>query len=486
MKKVQILIITLVSVLVLGCIGFAVLYFATDIFRTNKQLFAKYSSQINLKEFINLEEYNNYLKRTGTQGHSNEGEFSIKMSQGEQNISETIKYSGYSDSSNNKSSYNISINKDDKDLLEMNYLRDQDLYGILFKDVVNQYVAFENNNLKEFATKLGIEDTESIPDKIELKDKIGEINYEELSNIINKYLNMAIEEIPEDNFYKIEKTDISLGNETIEANGYGADIKLRDLQSILIKVFENAKNDEQLFNLINRIDPDITMEYYQDYIDENLEQMSGEIPDEENIKALTISVYKQGKETVKLSINFAEDEENNIELSIEKSSNGMILRFNENNEFIFEINKTSSTDEQENFNIIITEKLSDEEETQFNINISRTGSLKSNKVTFMISIPITEDDTSVNIQYNNITNFSATPQFEEFKEGNHLVINTLPKEQIINLFTNLGNRLSEKLKDEMFVSFMVKNSRDSLYETARQTADETERASEQQALMNQM
>ena len=52
MKKVQILIITLVAILTLGCATFAVLYFATDTFKSDKALFYKYASQIDLKEFL--------------------------------------------------------------------------------------------------------------------------------------------------------------------------------------------------------------------------------------------------------------------------------------------------------------------------------------------------------------------------------------------------------------------------------------------------
>ncbi len=93
MKKIQILIIVLVSILVLGCVTFAVVYFATDTFKSDKDLFYKYASQIDLKEFIDLESYNNYLKRTESEGHGNDGEFTINVTQGEQSISELINYS---------------------------------------------------------------------------------------------------------------------------------------------------------------------------------------------------------------------------------------------------------------------------------------------------------------------------------------------------------------------------------------------------------
>lgn len=93
MKKIQILIISLVATLVLGITVFAALYFATDTFKSDKDLFYKYAKQIELKEFINLEEYNNYIKRLETGGHGNEGEIAINTTIEEETIKETIKYS---------------------------------------------------------------------------------------------------------------------------------------------------------------------------------------------------------------------------------------------------------------------------------------------------------------------------------------------------------------------------------------------------------
>lgn len=93
MKKVQITIIILVAILAIACITFAAVYFATDTFKSDKDLFYKYAKQIDLKEFINLESYNNYLKRLESEGHGNEGEIAIDVTQGEQSIRESIKYS---------------------------------------------------------------------------------------------------------------------------------------------------------------------------------------------------------------------------------------------------------------------------------------------------------------------------------------------------------------------------------------------------------
>lgn len=504
MKKTQIIIITIALVLTLGCVGtFAVLYFATDTFKSEQEMFYKYAGQIDLKEFIDLESYNTYSERLKTSGHANEGQFKIELAQGEQSISESIKYNGYSDPVNKTANYDISLNKDNETLLAINYLNNQDLYGLQFKDVVNQYIVFENNNLKEFASKMGVQDTSQIPDKIEIPE--NNINYEELKTILNNYLNIAMQEIPEDNYSKIEKQEISLGVETIEADGYQLKLKVKDVQKILIKILENAKNDEQIFNLLNtegailknyQTSEEITFEDYQLAIDEILVALSEEIPNEQNVNVITISVYKQEKDTVKLSVNVTLEETENIEISIEKASKGLIFKvtmidtgFETREEIKMIVTKTVNTEEQENFECVISQIL-DEEETEFlTINISRNGALTSNNVEFSTIATTTIQGISLGMEIQSNTNFSGVPLEGEFVQGNHLVINGLSAEQITNLFTNLGNILSQKLQKEMFVTLITNLTtvNNQLIENTEQSMEETQNAFEQeQQLSNEI
>jgi len=486
MKKTQIIIITIVLILTLGCVGtFAFLYFATDNFKSEQEMFYKYASQIDLKEFIDVESYSSYLERLETTGHANEGEFSIELAMGEEIVNESVKYNGYLDPVNNKANYDISINKDNETLLAMNYLNNQDFYGILFKDVVNQYIVFENNNLKEFASKMGAPDTSEIPNKIEIPE--SNINYEEISTILNDYLNIAMGEIPEDNYSKIKKQEIFLGDETVEADGYQVKLKVKDVQKILTKILEAVRDDEQIYNLLNV--EEITFEDYQEAIDELLLEISGEIFKEDNIEVITISVYKQGKDTIKLAVNIALEETENIEISIEKASRGLMLKFamidtslETREEIKIAITKTVNTEEQENFECIIS-TISDEEETEIlTINISRNGAFASNNVKFSTIATMTFQEMKFEIGMQNNTNFAGIPLEGEFKQGNHLVINGLEPEQITNLFTNLGAMLGEKLKDEMFVTLITNLTtvNNQIIDRAEQTMQETEEAIEQE------
>ena len=54
-------------------------------------------------------------------------------------------------------------------------------------------------------------------------------------------------------------------------------LKAKDIQSILTKVLESAKNDEQLFNLMGKFNKDITIEEYQENINDILTEISEEI-----------------------------------------------------------------------------------------------------------------------------------------------------------------------------------------------------------------
>lgn len=395
----------------------------------------------------------------------------------------------------------------------MNYLKDQDLYGILFKDIVNQYIVVENNNLKEFASKMGVQNTDKIPNKIE-STKVSEyLSYEEIKPLMNKYLNIAIESIPEDNYSKVEKGDVSLGDKTVQADGYQIKLKAKDVQSISTKVLESAKNDEQLFNLVSKLsNEEITFEDYQNNINDVLTELSGEISKEENVDFAYITIYKQGKDAVKLSVNIVVDEDKKFEIALDKTDKGLSLKyygsekvysifdgeisFNENEEEntnnntdnnlkenIIIITKTSNTEEQESFDFNIIQKSNGEETGNYTITFSRTGALTSDNVIFSILMPFNSDDGNINIQFKNTANFSATPQFEEFTEGNHLVINGVSPEQLNNLFKNLGDKISEKLKDEMLLS-VITNANSLSYDLRQNSMDVVEETNT--ALNNEM
>ena len=104
MRKMQITIIALAIVLLLGCATFATLYFATDIFKSDKEMFYKYISQIRIGDIIATDEYSRYQERVKNENNTNKGNVSINVPEELKNVIEYrahVQEIGWQDSVNN-------------------------------------------------------------------------------------------------------------------------------------------------------------------------------------------------------------------------------------------------------------------------------------------------------------------------------------------------------------------------------------------------
>ena len=468
MKKIRIIIITLVIVLALGCATFATLYFATDVFKSEKEMFYKYISKININQITDTNSYNNYQTRLESKAYTNNGAIYIKVQEdGETAFDESFKFNSQVDPVNKLASSTIDINKDGEKELTVNYLRNEDLYGLKFKDIVNQYVVFENNNLKEFVAKFGVVDTTNIPDKIDLSEMLQNVNQEEVSleelkSIGNKYVNIIIEEVkklPEKNFSKVE-------------DGYKLTIDLKTFQNICLEILDTLKNDEQVFNLINSLINTIKSEInnsgeliseqnmqslqelsftqYQEIFEQIIQQLSTEI--EENYEIINIVVYKQEKIYVKIGID-SDEGKSYIDGTIEKNDNKLVLKLNNVNEISYKnietnfmISKNLNTTENDEYNLNIISKQDGEEFVNANIMVARNGKLDSNNIknSFAATIMVPDQNLEISMECNNDKTFDSNIEIEKFNDSNHEVINKYDYTQMSTLITNLGNLISEE------------------------------------------
>ncbi len=427
-SKFKIIIIAVIAIIILGCAVFAWLYFGTDMFKSNKELFYKYASQFNLSDFFNIENYNNFSKRKQTETHSNSGAIGVQVTKGEQTISDNLQYSSNSDPPNNKASSELNLIRNDQTILTMHYLKNQDLYGLKFDDLVKQYIVFENNNLKDFATKLGMQDTNSIPDKFE---KINiDINTEEFKNIFNNYLNTIVSKIPDGNYSKLD-------------NGYKVELNSTQFKEIMQTVFETMKTDEQIYNNLISINKGLTFERYQNTIQILSDNILAQIPDGV-LGYINVNVYVQENNAVKLSIILP-----NTEISLEKT-NGLTLKINNLN-LETQISKTNSSEEQEKWSMVAILKEEGTEKARINAEFSRNGSLTSQNVSFNMNINITMaeySDYDSTISYSNNIDFTSGVEIENYTEGNFAIINNYSSEQMESLFNNLGGLLTQKIDIE--------------------------------------
>ena len=484
MKKIQVLIITLVIILLLGCATFATLYFATDIFKSNKDMFYKYISQISVGDTLVANEYSKYQERLKNEDNTNKGNVSISVKgNNEEVINEEFDFETKSKPGEDFASAKIDMKQNDEKKLTIDYLRNEDLYGLRFEDVIKQYIVLENNNLKEFAQKLGIENTDNMPNKLEIQDKVvmGEEEQKAIEQILTKYMNIAIEQIPNENYSKLKKENITLDDKELSADGYQLTINGDLLKEILINVLNSMKEDEEVYNLLSKLsETEFKLENYKETIQSSIDAIS-----QENSKIdISLKVYKQGKKTIKLvGIIESEEESGKIELSVEKLQDKYdflldITSDDSKTNIIFNLNKNIDVQEKEDILCSILINQDNEEVANATIEILREGKLDSQNIknSFKIDINFSAEDMNINIAYDNTKNFGENIETEKFKEEDYAIINQFDAEQISNLTRNVITMIYERIDEEstIFGLMEMTMTNDSLYTKARETAQENE------------
>jgi len=472
MKKTKILIIVLIALIILGGATFATLYFATDTFKSEQEMFYKYIKQVDLSTFTNLETSEKYLERIANEKSTNSGNLSVGVViEDEEVIAEEYVYDIKNDPINKMSSATINVNQEGQEGLTLNYLRNQDLYGIMIPDVLTQYIIFENNNLKEFAQRLEIEDVSEIPDKIEIPipESITNIDKEQIKQILNRYLDTIIKTIPKENYSKINKQEIIIANSKMKVDGYQLSLTEKDLYNIVSTMLNTLKNDQDIFNLIiSTSGAEITFSEYQEeinYLIEDLEASVGTLNTEKEI--INIKVYKNGKETVKIYSEISIEDGQKVEISINNLENQIevLARLIESSEYYssdinIQVMKNKNIEEQEKTTIRIDMKEDGVELINVTITLGRTGNVNSQKITNTgdISIKIQEQnmfatynensnttENSINVNFSNKTVFDPNIQIEEYGDENLAIINYFGREPIEYLATSIAEGAGQKI-----------------------------------------
>lgn len=251
---VGIIIVLIIAIIV---VGGAYLYFATDLFKGNDQLFFKYLAKNS--ETIKQLSLNNELEISRTK-HSTESEITFNIESNDSQIANqsipagnfNVKYSSLADPENNNKSSETTLKYLKADLFTLKYIRNNDLYALKSDEVVNKYLALDNNNLKEFAKKLGMQDTSLIPNKLQV------INFEDLFSIteeqqkalLQKYLGIINTQISKDKYSSQKDVTITVNDKNINTIAYSLELTQDEVIKLLNSILDTIKNDDIMLNIL--------------------------------------------------------------------------------------------------------------------------------------------------------------------------------------------------------------------------------------------
>lgn len=309
MKSKKILIVVIIIIIALLAIGggiFAYLYLATDTFKSDKELFAKYISQNEemLQNLGNSQIFKIYKSLNSEEKYESNTDVKIVYSEGGEVSNPINNLAARLDVQKNAEDKYFYMDGqmlfNDEEYLESELIKDQELYGIRFSDVAKQFVTVkDDSDLEKIASDIGT-DTATLQNIMDIIDGSNTITNElitqdDMKDLKEKYFNMIIETISKGTFSSNKKAVITYNNNTIKAKSYTVSINNNQIEDLLIQVLNSLKNETAITKKIDN-------QTYEDKINEQIKSIS----EEKEVPAVKITVYEQNANTIRTVLEIGE------------------------------------------------------------------------------------------------------------------------------------------------------------------------------------
>lgn len=306
---ISIIIILLIIILLLGAVAY--LYFFMDMFKTSKQLFFEYTSQLIQSEggFIDTQLIQ-YVQKKNNTSYENNGEitFDINLPNMEDEVelanNFNITFSGKSDPSNGKSEKEISLNYSDSVNFPLTYRKSNNMIGIQTQYVGNDFVAIKSE--EELS---GLEDINSL-----LKLQGLEFSSEEIQNLKTTYFDNILNVLDDSKFSTLTEDSLT---------GYKLTLTSEEFKNTLVQILNALKTDTNTTHKLNEILQGIGVDRQlnTDEIDDLIENIN----DLELNNNVEMTVYNEGGNLNRIDINVS----GNM-LTINKEINGQDIIYTVN------------------------------------------------------------------------------------------------------------------------------------------------------------
>ena len=349
-KRIVILVLSIVLIVlaIIGILGY--LYLETDMFKSNETLFAKYLTQnFENAKFLNMSENTEITNMLNNNKYTSQVEGTIEYTENlgtsDQNKNSQINNVGIKiisnvDKLNNYDYKDIAIEKENEKLLGLEYIKQDQIYGIRLKDI-QQFVSVENNGDNETLKEYKLDNIEELTSSININSILA-FTDEEKQTMLNTYMNIIQSNVSSDKYYKQSDALITVNNKDLKTNAYYIKLTVEECNNIYIKLLEQITNDEVILSKVDLIEEKIK-EKYKDYEEDKtlrekfIEYINSEI---ERIKNNNI-----GNEEVKITVY--ENDEKTVRTSIEKSGQKLTIdMYNDSTIKIDNVKIGDNTEEQ--------------------------------------------------------------------------------------------------------------------------------------------
>ena len=427
-KVLVILIVLIILLLGVGGAG-AYAYFATDLLKSDKELFFKYLSQLNDEEnpFIDSN-ITKFKEKKQDNAFTNQGSLTVNAqfpSGNDENLEKilnkvnelSINFEGNTDKKNKKVEQNIELDYGNDVSFPINYRQVGNIYGLQTKYVGSKYIAIENNNLKDLATKMGMDSSE-IPDRIEFEQKENiKFTPEEIEQLKEKY-GAILKEIAKENFAK---------EETQVGTKYILTLSGEESKNLLISILQTVQQDSILTNKINTLAQatgDTLSSNVQNEIQEIIDKLNEK--DSSEMKELKIYIGQSNKKLNQILFEYGTDK---VEVIKNKSNDTL--------NYIISAQIVSNDKNQ------LEDTSTTETYLKFSCTYNGLSTLENINEIYECTVGVNINNENLEYVYelNNNIQFIDSVNIENLNEDTALILNDYDSQTINNLLTAISERL---------------------------------------------
>lgn len=319
MKAIKILSFVIIGILVVGIGIGAYIYFYTDTFKTNKEIFYKYATEEQLSKIIDFDSMKQTLTRFASEKSEQNIDATINITMNDQNVlnNATVILNGKNDPIGNKAEISLFFgNNNKKDILEIDGIYNKDKFGISFKDITQKYITIQNQNLNSFSEKLDLNE-ENI-DKIELSNYSSQIDesIEEVKTVCTEFFTKVAEQTSKEQYSNLGKTQIELNGSSVEAKKYELKLNSEEIKQICDSINIDNSDISEVIKSIKNSKFDFTQTIY--VYEEKLIKIEITINGEDYQARITKNI---GTQNDNLTIQITTSEEMKVIIDILKTSN---------------------------------------------------------------------------------------------------------------------------------------------------------------------
>ena len=255
-KKPMIIVGIIFALIIIALIAYLVLSLTTDIFKPTNEIFQRYFKEnievINhFTELSKEEEYLNTLKQSN---YRDNAKMELKYTNNQGNIEKfNLTSDGITNNSNHNSYRTINMKYgEDYNIMNVEYLQENQKYGILFSNVVKQFVVADIDSVEKISNIFGIDIEEF--QNVEISKTIDLISKEK-ENIEKSIINY-IAKTNNSRFSKKKSTQITLNNGTSQnATAYSLYLTSEQTKELYLEVLKDLGEQE----IVNKINTDKTL-----------------------------------------------------------------------------------------------------------------------------------------------------------------------------------------------------------------------------------